>query len=149
MNTSYRDKEEAYGTVDDMAHDLWWFHEMCGFKKAASEDMKGQPRGLSQLHLRCGELIMLCSIGRAFFISEKGYFGLAPSAAQAGDQVCILAGGQTPYILRRAGEVVLPDSGIAPAFKVVGDAYVHGIMHGEAMADVEEGRASLERWALI
>ncbi|EJT82420.1 hypothetical protein GGTG_02393 [Gaeumannomyces tritici R3-111a-1] len=97
----------------------------------------------------CDELTRSCSIGRAFFISEKGYFGLAPSTTQLGDRVCILAGGQVPYILRQAGEAVLPDNRTVRAFKLVGDSYVYGIMHGEAMADTEEGEVSLERWALI
>ncbi|KAL8369744.1 hypothetical protein RB595_000196 [Gaeumannomyces hyphopodioides] len=148
MNTSCYGKEKAYNKDDDMAHDTWWFAQMCGLKDAL-EDMQDRPGELASLHLRCNELIMSCSIGRAFFISEKGYFGLAPSTAQVGDQICILAGGQTPYILHAVGEAVLPDSGTVPAFRVAGDAYVHGIMHGEAMADVEEGRAPLERWALI
>jgi hypothetical protein len=30
----------------------------------------------------------------------KGYMGLAPHSARQGDLVCILLGGQTPFILR-------------------------------------------------
>ncbi|KAL8306153.1 hypothetical protein RB597_003260 [Gaeumannomyces tritici] len=94
-------------------------------------------------------ILRACTFGRTFFISEKGYFGLAPSTARVGDRVCLLAGGRVPYILRDSREVLLPDSGKVRGFSLVGDSYVHGIMGGEGMADVEEGRASLERWALV
>ncbi|KLU91790.1 hypothetical protein MAPG_10738 [Magnaporthiopsis poae ATCC 64411] len=147
MNTSFDGKEKVYSRDDDMAHDEWWYGEMCGLNNL--EDREHLRYKQTPVQHRWGRLVVACSIGRAFFISEKGYFGFAPSTAQVGDQICILAGGQTPYILRRAGEAVLSDSGTVPAFKLVGDSYVHGIMHGEAMADVDEGKVSLERWTLI
>jgi hypothetical protein len=37
---------------------------------------------------------------RRFTISKKGYFGLAPPTAQKGDVICVLLGGEVPYILR-------------------------------------------------
>jgi hypothetical protein len=50
--------------------------------------------------------------------------GLGPNAMQTGDVVCILFGCKVPYILR-------PVDG---HYLLVGDAYIHGIMDGEAMA---------------
>ena len=82
----------------------------------------------------------ITSVHRSFFVSEKGYFGLAPSQALPGDLICILFGGQTPFILRRLENVhgtVLEEiqeffGGNGEVYKVIGDCYVHGIMDGEA-----------------
>jgi hypothetical protein len=51
-----------------------------------------------------------------------------PSLLQAGDLVCVLAGGAIPFVLRQD----LRSSPSKRRFKLVGEAYVHGIMHGEA-----------------
>jgi hypothetical protein len=61
---------------------------------------------------------------RRFAISEKGHFGLVPEAAQVGDQIFILAGASVPHILRRSVAE-------ATCYELVGDAYIHGVMHGE------------------
>ena len=48
--------------------------------------------------------------------------GWAPFHVRKGDRVCILMGGQVPYILRpiQNGE-----------YQLIGEAYFHGLMHGE------------------
>ncbi|KAH8595305.1 hypothetical protein B0O99DRAFT_622573 [Bisporella sp. PMI_857] len=63
-----------------------------------------------------------------FFITQQGYIGRGPPSLQPGDQVCILFGGRVPFILRKDKE--------AEEFQLVGEAYVHGIMKGEAMRDL-------------
>jgi len=60
---------------------------------------------------------------RGFFISAQGYMGVARFDVIKGDQICILHGGQTPFILRQEGQYHL--------FK--GECYLHGIMDGEGM----------------
>jgi hypothetical protein len=58
------------------------------------------------------------------FISKKGYFGMAPEFVSHGDAICIIFGAIAPYVLRRH-----PEKG----YELIGEAYVHGIMDGEAM----------------
>lgn len=58
--------------------------------------------------------------------TKSGHLGLVPRTAQPGDQVWLFAGGRTPYILRPT------DS--PGQYSFVGEAYVHGIMDGEAAA---------------
>ncbi|KAI0552265.1 heterokaryon incompatibility protein-domain-containing protein [Xylaria curta] len=70
------------------------------------------------VHRKCGN--------RALLVTKRGYLGLGP-ACQVGDYVCILRGGEVPFILR-------PTNG---HFRLVGDAYIHGIMEGEGMVDPE------------
>ena len=68
--------------------------------------------GLSIIHPLCRRL------GR----TEKGYLCLLPAGTQPGDQLVLLQGGTTPYVTRPAGE----------DWELVGEAYVHGLMYGEA-----------------
>lgn len=54
--------------------------------------------------------------------TKRGYLALVGPEAREGDDVVLLHGGRTPYIVRR----------IEGQTKFVSDAYVHGIMYGEA-----------------
>jgi len=60
---------------------------------------------------------------RRMFLTEKGYLGVGPTAVKAGDEVVIVPGAAVPFVLRKHGNIRL----------LVGEAYVHGIMDGEAM----------------
>ncbi|KAF5573203.1 het-6OR heterokaryon incompatibility (het-6OR allele) [Fusarium pseudocircinatum] len=68
--------------------------------------------------------------GRKFFVTEKGYIGNGLSCVEPGDSVCILFGGDTPYIVR-------PNSPSSNEYLFLGNAYVHGIMDGEAITTWE------------
>jgi hypothetical protein len=52
-------------------------------------------------------------------MTDWGVLGLRPTHMCEGDQVCILAGANTPVVLRRL------DNG---HYQFLGEAYVHGIM---------------------
>jgi len=65
--------------------------------------------------------------GRRFFVSEKGYFGLAPADVQKGDLTCILAGSPVPFIIRK----------MEKSFTLVGESCIHGVMDGELVKDME------------
>jgi hypothetical protein len=93
---------------------------------------------------------------RSFFITKKGYLGLGPGPeTRKGDLVCILQGGNVPFVLRRdemlgkgpifrlTGEVNLDRKGAemrraaGGKQKWIGEAYVHGIMQGEYVEYLE------------
>jgi hypothetical protein len=83
---------------------------------------------------------------RAFFITSNGSMGLGPSKTKPGDQVVILSGASVPALLRLSEEPVLvPEISNAAAstsrsigrYQVIGEAYVHGIMGGEAIKDFD------------
>ncbi|ORY14944.1 heterokaryon incompatibility protein-domain-containing protein [Clohesyomyces aquaticus] len=61
-------------------------------------------------------------IHRKLILTEGGYLGLTAKHAQKGDVVTILGGTQVPMVLRRNGD----------HFNLIGEAYIHGIMDGEA-----------------
>jgi hypothetical protein len=58
-------------------------------------------------------------------------FGLAPEGTEAGDIVCILFGCSVPVVLKR----VEGNSNAQELCELVGEAYVHGKMDGEAVQD--------------
>jgi hypothetical protein len=68
-------------------------------------------------------------LGRRFFVTKKGYFGVGPAELEEGDEIYILAGGKVPLVLRP-----LPESQ-PNTFELVGDCYVHGVMDGEAVTE--------------
>jgi hypothetical protein len=55
-----------------------------------------------------------------------------------GDLVVVLDGSPTPHVARRVG-----DRGGRERYVFVGDAYVHGLMYGEA------GELGIEEWELV
>ena len=67
---------------------------------------------------------------RRLFVTSKGYYGLGVTDIQAEDGVLILLGSKMPPVARRNGKHHL----------LVGEAYVHGIMNGEDIVDMECGK---------
>ncbi|KAI0458578.1 hypothetical protein F5B21DRAFT_500471 [Xylaria acuta] len=67
-------------------------------------------------------------LGDAVFCgTERRYVGLVPDAAREGDQICLLHGGRVPFLLRPKANGV---------YRLVGEAYIHGIMQGQAFRQV-------------
>ncbi|KAH6663473.1 heterokaryon incompatibility protein-domain-containing protein [Halenospora varia] len=64
---------------------------------------------------------------RRILVTDKGYIGMAHPQARLGDKVCLIMGCGVPLILRED----------ANGFRIIGEAYVHGIMHGEGMENGE------------
>lgn len=62
-----------------------------------------------------------------FFLSEGRSVGFCPCGGAVSDLLCIVLGSEVPLVLRPKGD----------GFLLVGGAYVHGIMDGEAMAGAE------------
>jgi hypothetical protein len=63
--------------------------------------------------------------GRKLFSTQNGLLGVGPSIARGGDICCIFFGHQKPFILRPVGS----------GHRLLGEAYIHGIMQGEAVVD--------------
>jgi hypothetical protein len=107
------------------------------------------------------ELITETMRGRCLFLTQLGYIGIGPANVQADDVVCILSETRIPFLLRpRNGRVPTFQDGLASisgcynvqndnvfkvhvrniadkpsehcTFELVGDAYIYGLMDGEA-----------------
>lgn len=94
------------------------------------------------------------------------YQGLGSKPVECGDIVCVLLGGRVPYVLR-PNVISFPIEGPLPEdasgasmkeelfprmefsiFRLVGECYVEGIMHGEVMKDIKDPDSDLEWFTL-
>jgi hypothetical protein len=71
---------------------------------------------------------------RRFFATSGGRIGLGPIDIKIGDSVCVLYGGPVPFIIREHVD--------DRPCHLVGDAYIHGLMDGEAIKIRDQGGLS-------
>ncbi|KAF8847706.1 HET-domain-containing protein [Acephala macrosclerotiorum] len=67
---------------------------------------------------------------RSFFLTKEGYMGLVPPGTKENDLLCILSGCELPLVIRP----------LAGQYLLIGSCYIYGMMHGEIMKDVRDGR---------
>ena len=77
---------------------------------------------------------------KPFFVTDNGLFGLTYQGVQTGDILCVFQGARMPHLLRRR------DAG---SWTFVGEAYVAGIMHGEAEERVDGRLRETEIFTLV
>ncbi|KAI0183606.1 heterokaryon incompatibility protein-domain-containing protein [Xylaria flabelliformis] len=65
---------------------------------------------------------------RVFRTKDRNLVGLGPQDIKRGDLVCLVAGTDVPFIFRRHS---IAEADAPGGVKLVGNAYVHGIMYGE------------------
>jgi hypothetical protein len=75
--------------------------------------------------------ISFVSMMRRLLVTREGYVGVGPVDAEVGDEVVVLVGCSVPVVLRER-----KDGG----WRFVGEAYVAGIMDGEILGGLGEGR---------
>ena len=73
---------------------------------------------------------------RRFFATRNGRIGLGPSDARVGDRLVVVFYCPTPYLLR-VGKTTS---------RMVGEAYVHGLMYGEALDMFDAGQVEERKW---
>jgi hypothetical protein len=83
--------------------------------------------------------LSVMSPGRTIGLTGGGYLALLPKSVMAGDLVCIFLGCNVPLVLRRAQP---------RHFILIGDCYVHDVMNGEVIEDLEKGTYQLEEFIL-
>ncbi|KIW00453.1 uncharacterized protein PV09_07978 [Verruconis gallopava] len=75
------------------------------------------------------------SFRRKLIVTEQGYLGLTAEQVEKNDVVAICCGGQLPLVLRATSN----------HYTLIGEAYIHGIMDGEAMTRYKmNGNASFQ-----
>lgn len=72
--------------------------------------------------------------GRRMFLTEKGFIGLGPPDCRIGNQLSILLGADSPYLLRSDGEY----------FELIGETYVEGIMNGLVLTEFRLGQVDIQ-----
>jgi hypothetical protein len=77
------------------------------------------------------------STERCLFVTQKGYVGLGPESINpATDEIWLLMGAKVPFVLRRDAEG-------GSRYRLVGEVYLHGFMHGEALDTEVKERVGL------
>ncbi|OBT64539.1 hypothetical protein VE03_05297 [Pseudogymnoascus sp. 23342-1-I1] len=90
----------------------------------ADKAIRGKVKSRIAAHERLGSEIIGKSLGRLPFITRKGHLVLSSEHARQGDFVALIGGAQVPFLLRcRSGG----------QYQLISEAYVDGIMDGEAM----------------
>lgn len=124
---------------DRVLHDEWWWlylllsHDERSAQEYARKLNHNVLDGINKLALS----IYSFTAGRRLFRSKGGYMGIGPSKVQIGDQICVLFGGKTPFILRQK-DASLDVPNQSQEWELVGDVYVHGIMDGETITMMED-----------
>ncbi|KAI0423746.1 heterokaryon incompatibility protein-domain-containing protein [Xylaria sp. FL1042] len=76
---------------------------------------------------------------RTFFTSASGLRGIGPETMNCGDRVCILYGANVPFVLRPQVR--------GDGYILIGECYIHKLMHGEAVQRLSEPDSKLrETW---
>jgi len=99
----------------------------CGIKR---EDR----RGFLQEHF--GAYMM----GRSFCLTGNGLMGMGSGFMNAGDMVVIPPGCPTPILIRPEGS--------KGEYRYVGDVYIRGYMHGEAIDEWKDRKLELHKYVL-
>jgi hypothetical protein len=138
---------EPASRQDRSLHDQWWFEELLVKYRVAHKIRNMETKNpITNSHIHDS------TAGRRFFITKKGYFGLGHRIVDVGDQVYVVAGGRMPFVLREhsAPTSDKPGGGMsAKRYTLLRDAYVHGIMYGEAMEAVTRGEKELQELVLV
>jgi hypothetical protein len=118
----YRDEKQPWDPIDHFDESMAYLVQVWSLDTTNFEDnFAALARGGDRLMHKLLELTQ----GKQFIETEQGYAGFAPVGTEVGDVVCVLLGSDLPVILRR--------SDVAQNWLVVGTAWVHGLMYGEAI----------------
>jgi hypothetical protein len=75
--------------------------------------------------------LMYVQRGKRPFVTIGKRFGFVSGDVREGDRICVFDGTFVPYVVRKCSD---GDGPYAGAFRLVGEAYVYGIMDGEVDA---------------
>lgn len=70
-------------------------------------------------------------MSRKLFSTDNDHLGIGAASLDVGDGVWVLAGGSVPFLLRPHHN----------NYRLLAEAYVHGIMHGEAVAGLASSKS--------
>ncbi|KAM7198253.1 heterokaryon incompatibility domain containing protein [Naviculisporaceae sp. PSN 640] len=92
------------------------------------------------------ESIFRLSVGRQLMVTkERGYVGIVPGKARQGDMVVVFEGGVVPFILRKVDGAKVGKADTSREYwKLIGEAYVYGLMDGEAFKAGENTEENAE-----
>ena len=109
---------------------------------ASWENTRFDEDAVAQVMLEYDTCVSDTMFNRKLFIASQGqhmYMGTALGTLREGDCLCILLGGDTPFLLRPHRSV----------WRFVAEAYVYGIMDGEAMEQTRKEGFEYEDFTIV
>lgn len=124
-------------------------------EKRQELEKRGNQKVRARNYLRLvGELLH----DRTLFETRRGYFGVGPCSMEVGDIIVTFDGAETPYVLRRVEETVMPDESypnpikdfndmtpgdIKERYELIGPCYLHGFMDNEVLQGEYDNRRQM------
>ncbi|KAI1199067.1 hypothetical protein F5X97DRAFT_137411 [Nemania serpens] len=105
---------------------------VAGLDPGNAEDWDEVDEPLQRLSLEWNSARINAATGRTVGVTKEGYVSIVPPDTKVGDLVCVFYGVNTPFVIRP--QVMDQDDGQRSLTRLVGEAYVHGMMDGEAFS---------------
>lgn len=125
-----------------------WCGEMADICHPHSKSASGAAAAYLESMILCpgdgkmfGDSYKIFAWNRTFYTTKNGLMGIGPPTMQEGDIICVLFGGEVPYVLR-------PIAG--GEYQFIGDCYIQheGFMDGAAIDKLEDGELTAEWFPL-
>ncbi|KAF1947354.1 HET-domain-containing protein [Clathrospora elynae] len=114
------------GNMPSLPGQTYTLRRQKGFFTLNSLTMRTPAKTLKDLQTALSAALTM----RRFAITHNRYFALVPRGTRIGDEIVILDKACVPFVVRR---LCKEEEGQGARFEVLGEAYVHGVMKGEAM----------------
>lgn len=142
------------GDEDEYAYNAWCssqgLGELCTTPNFKSEGPAGpsseglKPENSSSHYAE--ETIKISTMARKLFITKEGKIGVAPIFASYGfppDEIYVIPGGKTPFILRPLGDKHIHGLGAKQCYQFIGECFLDGFMDGEGVKDFDARKKTL------
>ena len=134
----HRLKPEGYASAREM-----WKRSV--YHGGDYNDEKGYDTELNERFIHIDSVFSDVTFGRCMITTIEGSIGFAPVGSEPGDVVVAVLGGSVPFVLRPTGA----GRGRRREYTFIGDAYVHGVMDGEAFDWIKDDRRVVEIFDLV
>jgi len=121
-----------------------YLQQSAGIDKTSFEEIKSEENDYSNSLLMntIHEHLNIVTENKKLFLTEKGYLGIANRDILEQDEIFILPGSTVPIVLRPSMPSLNGEHGTV-SYQNVGDCYLHGIMDGEDVNEINDTMQSL------
>ncbi len=129
----WRDRRDEWNTLEELCRPLWELHPPpngIDSSEEVAEDVTDS-RPVASGGAADFALALSHNPNLVMFRTEEGYLGRGTVSLQEGDSIWIVPGSRVPLIMRAKPDTLAQDG--MCRYELVGGAYLHGFMHGEAL----------------
>ncbi|KAL8321746.1 hypothetical protein RB597_007844 [Gaeumannomyces tritici] len=134
LNMRWMMRPAPMSRQDDYDNWVSFMAEMAGYLAADSRDTHVPVHdaafwGRHDAGLPFANAMASCAVGRRVCVTAAGRLGCVAPLCQVGDEVVLIHGAPTPFVIRKAPAETGADGNL---YELVGPCYMHGVMDGEA-----------------